>query len=169
MSRIVPFAGILLLVAMGFTTAHRPTEHTPRMQTSSLHRTSKKSTPAKTRWTFDGPLPETGGIGFDITWNQSVFPRTFQPEDFSRVHFWDHGYRFTFLMPSTHVDVTGPLGLGMPKLVFNRPYVVHTNWVSSIVLHPIGNNLLVTCVLHRPATHYSFGTSPTQFSFYFSR
>ncbi len=142
--------------------SHAPTE-------PSTQAPSKKSAPAKTRWTFDGPLPETGGIGFDITWNQFVFPRTFQPTDFSRVHFWDHGYRFTFLMPSTHVDVTGPLGLGMPKLVFNRPYAVHTNWVSRIILHPIGNNLLVTCILLRPASHYSFGTSPMQFSFYFSR
>ncbi len=120
--------------------------------------------PAKIRWTFDGPLPETGGIGFDITWNQFVWPRTFQPADFSRVHFWDHGYRFTFLMPITHVDVTGPLGLSMPKLVFNRPYAVHTNWVSSIILHPIGNNLLVTCILLRPASRYSFGTSPSHMS-----
>ena len=57
----------------------------------------------------------------------------------------------------------------MPKLVFNRPYAVHTNWVSSIILHPIGNNLLVTCILLRTDSHYSFGTSPMQFSYSFSR
>ncbi len=147
-----------------------PSGAPPFSSTSRSHDTpTQKSATTITRWTLDGPLPETNGIAFDVTWNQNVFPRVFQLSDFRQVHFWDHGHRFTFLMPSTQVDVTAPLSLGMPKLVLNRPYAVHTHWVSSVVLHPIGDSLVVTCFLYRPAAHYSLGTSPISFVFAFSR
>jgi hypothetical protein len=157
---VLPLAGILALGTLGFSTHHVPVSHgSSHSRTASQH----------PKWTLFGPLPaDMGGIDLLIRWNDPTGPRSFTMSDFRHSHFSDHGLRFTTLMPSTHVAPYN--SVTNTKVLLNRPIPIHTSsWVRSVTLHPIGSNVLIICVLKRPASHYDVGSDPMDLIFSFSR
>lgn len=108
------------------------------------------------------------GIAFDVAWIRPQSPRVFTPADFLDCHFWDHGRRFTFVLPLTHVVLSRrPPVPGMTVIALNRNLPLHDTVVNSVRLHPMGSALQVTCSLARPAFHVTLGVAPDIFTFTF--
>ncbi len=121
------------------------------------------------RYHLYAPLPETAGIGFQVSPTKPQFPTVYRLTDFKNVHFANHGrdFDFTFLNAQVALNPTPPLGPGYPKITLNKPIPVHTPWVRAVVLHPVAHNIVVTCYLRKPARRASLGTSPTEFDWAF--
>lgn len=153
---------LLLAAGCGVTATSSPASRAPAL-----------SSPSRTpRFTIVSAIPEGAGMEFLTNWNhwKGRSSRTFALSDFRRVHFEDHGTRFTFILKSANILLhsTPPLPKDEPELRWNRPIRFTGNaWVREAVFSKAGQGVQVTLSLAHSATHFTTGTDPMAFIFTF--
>lgn len=150
------------------------TNTTVSQKTQAVIKTKKWTEPDFTVVSIWNSPPQ---IGFITDFNKAQpMNQFFSLNDFRDVHFWDHGYRFSFTLLSADIlhlsTPTVPGEQYEPTIKLNRLMPIpgpHNPWVTSVEFQEVHDTVHVTCFLAQSGTRYSLGTTPVAFFFQFTK